>query len=281
MTIYFKTVIAVIVFFFCMSIVADAQDFIVISCNGHVHHVMAGDSIPHKIRAGDKIRANGKLLLDKGASVKLICNERPQTFSEVEEVNLDDVFAEVSSQSISFTGRFWNFIVDGLKSSDSDKDLKEYHNEYLNVKGGIKGYSDNKAVISIKHPFGGIVTRTEMPVTWSSKNRDGLFTISVLDKSDRKVIYENKTKRRNHDILLSEIGLKRNDTQFYLRVSDDDCNFSEIDFQYSILDNETIERKLNSIIEYQSAEEKENFGCELLSWKCKVILSMQIIYLKV
>lgn len=269
MTIYYKSLSAFIVFFFCMLGISTAQEFIVISCNGHVHHMMAEDTIPYKIRAGDKISASGKLKLDENASIKLICNERPQTFSDVEEVDLEEVYSEISTQSISFTGRFWNFIVDGLKSSDSDKDLKEYHSEYLNIKGGIKGYSGTNEIIKIMQPFGGVITGSKMPVAWNSKNMEGIFTVSILDKSDRNIVYENKTKSRDLSISLKELGLERNDRQYYLRISDDDCNYSEVEFQYSVLDSNTIDKKLNSIIEYQNAEDKEK------AWMRATVLEMQ------
>ena len=267
-----KTLINLLLFvlcFFSMSSSLTAQEFIVISCTGDVHHVMDQDTIPHKVRAGDKIAANGKLFLDVKSSVKLICNERPESFSDVEEVDLAEVYSDISVQSISFTGRFWNFIVDGLKSTDSDKDLKEYHSEFLDVKGGVRGYSEKNSFIKIVEPFGGIITGNMLSVAWSSKKIESMFTVSILDVTDREVLYENKTKRKDHTISLKDINLTRNNQKYYLKVSDEDCNHSEMKFQYGDIDHIAVNKKLNSIIEYQEAEEKEK------AWMRATVLEME------
>lgn len=245
-----------------------AQEFIVISCNGEVNHVVSHDSTMYKVIAGDKIEAKGKLVLEKNATIKLICNERPQSFAEVDEVNLENLYSEVTTQSISFTGRFWNFIVEGLKSSDSDKDLKKYHSEFLNIKGSIKGYSEANSVIRIISPVGPIISDDQFKLKWTSQIDSLSYRVHIMKQENRELIKTYRPTIMGMTISLDKLLLQQ-DENYYLRIVDNKRNYSEILFQYKEVDEESIDRKLNSIIGYQESSDKEK------AWMRATVLEMQ------
>lgn len=247
---------------------AQEDSFIIISTSGEVILETDENDDKTKIVAGAKIPAVGKLILSDGASVKFICNERPHNFNGPTVIDLNEIYTGDANQSMSFTGRFWNFIVDGLKNSDSDADLEEYHREYLNITGGIKGYSEDNKELSFLLPFPGIITQDHFLVSWKSTSDYDKVNLSFQTMNDRTLVFQRSAINQYTKVNLEEIGLTRGNS-YYLSLEDIDDNKTEIVIHFKELDLIFIDNRLNSLIGYHEASEKEKL------WMKATVLEME------
>ena len=124
-------ILIVIIVFTQLNVSAQDDQFRVISCTGNITHNFNDEVV--RVLSGAKIKPEGKLILGDGSRVKLICKDRPYTIHEKGEYDLVKIYSGSANQSMSFTGKFWNFIMDGLRKSDSKSDLKAYRKKYSTV----------------------------------------------------------------------------------------------------------------------------------------------------
>lgn len=232
-----------------------SSQFRVISCTGDVTHKMAS-SEDRKIVPGASIKPQGSLILGDNSSIKIICSDKPQVLSEAGEYDLSQLYDDGTSKSMSFTGKFWNFIMDGLKKSDSEDDLLEYHKEYMSVTGGVKGYSPAESALNFISPLSGNLESSIVELKWNDPKNSGIYNITVrVEEGDKQVLTVN-LKRPVYTIDLSKYGVSEGQ-QVFLSVSHELAYQNELSLIYKPINQKKIDRKLSSLIDYEKGSDKE------------------------
>ncbi len=245
---------------------AQEAQFRIISCRGDVK-VRLPDAKELKIYPGDKLQPEGVLLVGQNGYLKLICRDKPHYFDEEGEFKLSELYTSSMQQSMSFTGKFWSFIMEGLKNSDSKEDLVSYHKNYMSVSGGVKGYSNGNDKIRIISPLAGKLSNEGYKVEWSSNNGNP-YTISVEDAKTREEIFQVQTSNSKYSINKGDIDWQEG-SSYFLKVSDSDGNQAEISFKFQSIQESKIQAKLESLIDYKDSGDLEK------KWMRAVVLEMQ------
>lgn len=241
-----------------------AQEFRVISAKGHVQFLLEGTEQTQKVIPGQKLNAKGKLILEEGESIRILCKDKPHHITSPGVHDLWPLYEATNKKSMSYTSRFWNFVVDGLKSSDSPDDLKAYHASNLSVSGGIKGYSTSRC--------------TRQEASWLSPITGKIRTLVVPIQTenieaDSFVLYRGETKLTSYNGSISEIDLepyaKRTTDEFFkLKLYSKDCNLVK---EVSIKDysDEEVTQRLESISGWEDASELDK------KWMRATVLEMK------
>lgn len=254
----------VLVFLFSSQIGFSQEEFRVISCSGQAEHYHQSDTSSTVIIPGNKILPQGTLVIKENCQIKLISNDKPLVIDEPGEYDLEALYQGSISQSMSFTGKFWKFVVDGLKQSDSKKDIKKYHQNYLAVSGGIKGYSEENDLIQINSPLTGKITPSDLKITWTSDIED-VFWIEILNAKDRSLVARVNTTGR--DAMINAKTLESG-KDYYIKVLTQDTISSEVKVSCITLDEENYNMKLESLVDYNTADALEK------EWMKAVVLEI-------
>lgn len=255
-----------------LQVIVKAQDdqFRVISCSGKITHVTKDKEV--KVVSGAKIKPEGVLILDSNSKVKLICKDKPYTIHEKGEYDLVEIYTGSANQSMTFTGKFWNFIMDGLRKSDSKTDLKAYHKKYTTVSGGIKGYASKNGDIKLSNPYAGKITHCDLQVEWKdsrAKNeKSNVYTISVLNADDKFAVFKKEVDNSAYHLQQDECNMILG-YNYYIRVEDNGGSFDEVLLEYVQMDTSKVNRRLNSLLDYEYSSEKEK------KWMRATVLEME------
>lgn len=250
-----------------VSLFAQGAQFRVISSQGEVKHQTKDGEIVEDIIAGSKLEAVGTLILEENAVVKIICRDKPQIINQAGMYDLEELFSKTAKKSMSFTGRFWKFIMDGLTNSDSKDDIKKYHKNYMSVSGGIKGYTSTDSGLRIASPYAGKIISSDFSVSWESE-KEGPYSIYLFTASEREQLFSSETEMTQIDFSSSDYELTPG-YDYYLRIQSADGSYDEILLQMVTMDEERINRRLNSLVDYEAADELEK------KWMLAIVLEME------
>lgn len=239
--------------------------FRVISCSGDIQHVVNDQK--SQVSPGNKISPEGTLVLKEEAKIKLICKDTPYTIEKPGEYKLDELYNGSVQKSMSFTGKFWNFIMDGLKKSDSDKELKQYQKEYLSVQGGVKGYAEGSTWQLIT-PIQGKVSSNNIILKWKKESRNEGIKVSILSKDDYYKVCDIDAEDTQIQFSASDCNLVLGNS-YYIVFEDASEKRVEYEMSYVEIDQDKIERRLNSLIDFNKADERER------EWMKAVIFEME------
>lgn len=261
-----KFKIIVLLFVFSVAI-GNAQDnfFRVITCKGEVYHIDESDN-KSIVVPGSKIEASGKLVLNEGSMIKIISKDRPQKLQSEGTYDLKELYYSGDVNSMSFTGKFWNYLMEGLQKSDSKDDLKKYGNQL--AAGGIKGYnkSSNQG-IEIVSPIYGKITSTPLQFEWKTEDEyTGKYSLVIYD-SQKTEIYKQETS--NISAQISHQDLQFSQGTYFWKVTGKDISTQLIPFQFDPLSEDKIAKKLNRISDYVEGDELEK------SWITAVVFEME------
>ena len=263
-------ILIVIIVFTQLNVSAQDDQFRVISCTGNITHNFNDEVV--RVLSGAKIKPEGKLILGDGSRVKLICKDRPYTIHEKGEYDLVKIYSGSANQSMSFTGKFWNFIMDGLRKSDSKSDLKAYRKKYSTVSGGIKGYSSKNGEIKITNPYSGKITHCSMQINWadsSSVKRNGEdYTISIINADDRYIVFKREVAGTGYLLKESECNMILGNN-YYIRVEGASESFDEISLEYVQMDTAKVNRRLSSLLDFDKSSPIEK------QWMRATVLEME------
>lgn len=256
--------------FFFVSTLASAQDqvFRVISCSGDVNVMVKDSSQSTKLYSGQLLTAQGILNIGENSSVKIISKDKPIILDQKGQYDLESLYSQSNKMSMSFTGKFWQFIMDGLKGSDSKKNMKNYYKDYMAVSGAVKGYVDSERRLAISEPYSGIITEEILHVEWHYEGEPTQFHVFIEDKTDSDTVYHIKTMDTSLDLLIDQ-ELLDNEKQYYLKVVNSDGIYDAIDVSWSKVDEEKVSKRLKSIVGYEEASPNEK------EWMRAVVLEME------
>lgn len=241
---------------------AMAQDafFQVITCKGTV--IYENDQgVSKEVVPGTKIEAKGSLTVSENSMVKIICKDRPQKLQTPGTYDLSELYFSSDKKSMSFTGKFWNYLMKGLYSSDSKAEISKYGNQ--SAAGGIKGFSSiASSEVKILSPVVGKVSSLPIEFEWEGENSN----FRILD-SKNQVVLEKTMK--NPKLKVTNADIKLYPGTYYWQVKNGEKTSPIIPFEYQPIENSKIESKLERITDYVEGDELEK------SWIRAVVYEME------
>ena len=240
----------------------DAQDafFQVITCRGTV--VYEGvEGKEKEVVPGAKIPAEGNLKLGQESMVKIICKDRPQKLQTPGTYDLSELYYSSDKKSMSFTGKFWNYLMKGLQSSDSKAEIKKYG--YQSAAGGIKGFSSiANSEVEINSPVVGKVSRLPILFDW-----EGEACQFLMFDEKNEIVLDKVIEGSEYELLKAHLDIVPG--LYYWQIKCGDKTSPIIPFEYQPLEVSKIESKLSRITDYVEGEDMEK------SWIRAVVYEME------
>lgn len=242
----------------------DAQEFRVISAKGEVQFFMDAPDNAKKVNPGQKLNAKGKLILESGESIRILCKDKPHHITSIGTHDLWPLYESSNKKSMSYTSRFWNFVVEGLKSSDSPDDLKAYHASNLSVSGGIKGYSASSC--SNKE------AQWSCPISGNIRN----LVVSIVTENmeaDSLVLFRGESRVALYNGDMDEVDLAphvnpASEEVFKLKMYSKDCMISK-ELRIKDYSDVALDQRLESISGWEDASDMDK------RWMRATVLEMK------
>jgi hypothetical protein len=247
-------------FFVLINVQAQEAHFQVITCKGLVVYENS-EGVAKEVVPGAKIMAEGNLTLSENSMVKIISKDRPQKLQTPGTYDLSELYFSSDKKSMSFTGKFWNYLMKGLSKADSKMAIKKYGNQ--SAVGGIKGFSSiAESEVKIISPVVGKVSG--LPIVFEWEGEDTHFEIF---NSKNAKIFEKTVATPSLELKQSDIDLSPG--TYYWQVKSGDKTSPIIPFEYQPVDRTEMESKLSRITDYVEGDELEK------SWIRAVVYEME------
>lgn len=249
-----------------------AQDnsIIVLSCQGESKYAPEDGSEDIKLLPGLELPISGTVFIGEESRVKVIVNQKSVILSGPGRYLISDIHASNTKKSMSFSSRFWKFVVSGMGSTNDRKDLIKYHREFMQSHGGVKGFSEEGGDIVLAKVIRGKIAIDKVYFAWSTKDFEGPCEFSLLD-AKRNVVFSNITEDNHLTVDLNETGLSFG-SYYTWKVNykiDGKTYNSELEFQYVPHKQSEILEKLLFLDDYLKANDREK------RWMKAVMLEME------
>jgi hypothetical protein len=148
------------------------QDLFVVldvsSSNGLTYSQEGGNE--RRVFAGTTVKAPGRLRLLQGVSAVIVFEDTRTTLKGPAMYDLEQLGADIRSQNSStFLSRFWSFISNAIKDTDTPQQVEQSHRRYLtNARAGVSGFGSPSYSIEAPLYLTGLLTHPEVTFRWDS-----------------------------------------------------------------------------------------------------------------
>lgn len=156
----------------CMTRLTAQQDLFVVldvsSSNGLTYSQEGGNE--RRVFAGTTVKAPGRLRLLQGVSAVIVFEDTRTTLKGPAMYDLEQLGADIRSQNSStFLSRFWSFISNAIKDTDTPQQVEQSHRRYLtNARAGVSGFGSPSYSIEAPLYLTGLLTHPEVTFRWDS-----------------------------------------------------------------------------------------------------------------
>jgi hypothetical protein len=156
----------------CMTRLTAQQDLFVVldvsSSNGLTYSQEGGNE--RRVFAGTTVKAPGRLRLLQGVSAVIVVEDTRTTLKGPAMYDLEQLGADIRSQNSStFLSRFWSFISNAIKDTDTPQQVEQSHRRYLtNARAGVSGFGSPSYSIEAPLYLTGLLTHPEVTFRWDS-----------------------------------------------------------------------------------------------------------------
>ncbi len=270
-----KNILALFSFFLALAVVpysmaAQESKIIVLSCTGLANFSAADGDEEIKLFPGISLPLTGSVLVQDGARARIIVNEKSVLLTGPGRYKLADIHEANTKKSMSFSARFWKFVVSGMGSTEDKKDLVKYHREFMKSHGGIKGFTEVDSSIVLSALVRGNIASDSVVFSWTTDNYKGPCQFRILDDK-RNEVFSDYSENRSKNINLNRMGLSFGGKYFWaVSYKNDSKTYnSELEFQYVPHKQSIIVEKLLYLEDYINANANEK------TWMKAVILEME------
>lgn len=157
----------------CFASVLSAQrDLFVIldvnSSNGLTYSQEGGNE--RRVFAGTTVKAPGRLRLLQDVSATIVFEDIRTTLKGPALYDLEQLGTDIRNQNSStFLSRFWSFISNAIKDTDTPQQVEKSHRRYLtNARAGVSGFGSQAYGIEAPRYLTGLLTHPEVTFRWDS-----------------------------------------------------------------------------------------------------------------
>jgi hypothetical protein len=138
------------------------------SSNGLTYSQEGGNE--RRVFAGTTVKAPGRLRLLQGVSAVIVFEDTRTTLKGPAMYDLEQLGADIRSQNSStFLSRFWSFISNAIKDTDTPQQVEQSHRRYLtNARAGVSGFGSPSYSIEAPLYLTGLLTHPEVTFRWDS-----------------------------------------------------------------------------------------------------------------
>ncbi|MEZ5031806.1 MAG: hypothetical protein R2787_10435 [Saprospiraceae bacterium] len=265
-----KTLLTFLAVFF-MSLGLSAQDATikVTDVHGLVTYQASKLAAPQRVWPGGKLPVSGWINVPEGATIHLLDGSTLHRLKNKGTYDLEKFHNANGKQSMSFSTRFWNFLNEGLKSADTDRDLERYHQGYMAVSGGVKGFGPGDQGIHLLAPLPGNVGAQRVVFRWARDTHRGVYQFILIDADSGKGVFRSEVPDTMISVDLAQLGLAQDKTyRWQVKAVGQDLQ-AELSFRWTGPADETVQRSLDLLKDYPLADEKE------ARWMKATVLEME------
>ena len=138
------------------------------SGNGLTYSQEGGNE--RRVFAGTTVKAPGRLRLLQGVVATVVFEDTRTTLTGPAMYDLEQLGADIRSQNSStFLSRFWSFISNAIKDTDTPQQVEQSHRRYLtNARAGVSGFGSPSYGIEAPGYLTGLLTHPEVTFRWDS-----------------------------------------------------------------------------------------------------------------
>ncbi len=260
-----------ILFFSALALMAQDSAFRVTDVHGMVTYQETKLSSPQRVWPGAKLPVYGWVNVPEGATVNLLDNNTMHRLKDKGSYDLEKFFNTRKEQSLSFTNRFWNYVNNGLRSADTENDLEKYHQNFMAVSGGVKGYGPSDQGLVLLAPLPGKIGVDRVEFRWERKGHPGVYTFTLIDAASSRTVYQAEVADSVLSVNLVQLGLQKQQSYRWIvsAIGAEPARKAELDFVYAEPATEEIQRNLDNLKDYHLADDKEK------QWMRATIMEME------
>lgn len=237
--------------------------------HGQVTYQSTKLSAPQRIWPGGKLPVTGLINVPEGAMINLLDGSTLHRLKNKGVYDLEKFHSANGKQSMSFSTRFWNFLNEGLKSADSDRDLERYHQGFMAVSGGVKGFGPGDQGIHLLAPLPGNVGTQRVVFRWARDRHQGVYQFNLIDADSGKGVFRSEVPDTMISVDLAQLGLAQDKTyRWQVKAVGKDLQ-AELSFRLTGPADDMVQRSLDLLKDYPLADEKE------ARWMKATVLEME------
>ncbi len=265
-----KLYLILLIVFSWLQLTAQEPSFRVTDVHGMVTYQETKLSPPQRVWPGGKLPVFGVINVPEGAAVNLLDGNTMHRLKDKGVYDLEKFFNIRKEQSLSFTNRFWNYVNNGLRAADTVRDLEKYHQNFMAVSGGVKGYGPGDQGLTLLAPLPGNIGVERVSFRWERQAHPGVYTFTLIDATSGKTVYQAEVADSVLSINLVQLGLQKQQTYRWLVAAEGQTDLkAELDFVFTDPAETAVMRNLDNLKDYHLADGKEK------RWMKATILEME------
>lgn len=216
-----------------------------------------------RVFGGMALKAPGRLRLMAGARATVVFEARRIELEGPAMYDLERLAEEIRNQnSATFLDRFWAFISNAIKDTETPDKVERYHRRYLsNARAGVSGFGSQSYAIKSPLYLSGRLTAPGVRFHWDSVAGATGYVFELWEMGAGQPILSACTRNEQLTLSLEELNLPTSQLAFWkVRTigADSTAQHSrQHRFRYAPAALEAFEAELEADGDYQSMTEAE------------------------
>ncbi len=255
---------------------AQNSSILVLNVKGQVDYLKDQSSTKERLLPGMKISGSGALELKEEARVNLLYNGKRIQLDKQGAYDIKTLIEKNDKAlSMSFAGRFWDFVNDGLSHSDDTESLNKYEERLLAVTGGVQGFAMGESRAQTIMPATGYIGANIVTFNWHSIKTPAVFyQFKIYLVEQEELVFQAITRDTSLTLDFSQLVFHPNNS-YEWQIETESQNKSEAGeneveksdfrtFEYMPNIDELIAEKTAKIEEYADADAFEKKWMEAI-----------------
>ncbi|MCF8238675.1 MAG: hypothetical protein K9I85_10995 [Saprospiraceae bacterium] len=266
-----KLYVSLLIAFSWLQLTAQDATFRVTDVHGMVTYQETKLSTPQRVWPGGKLPVFGMVNVPEGAGVNLLDGNTLHRLKDMGVYDLEKFYNIRKEQSLSFTNRFWNYVNNGLRAADTVRDLEKYHQNFMAVSGGVKGYGPGDQGLILLAPLPGKIGLERVAFRWERQAHPGVYRFTLIEAESGKTVYQAEVADSVLSVNLVQLGLQKETTYRWQVATEGEGAMlkAELSFEFADPSEAAVSRNLDNLKDYHLADEKEK------RWMKATILEME------
>ena len=207
----YKKLLLVTLFFGMVNLLSSQKDEFVILYTSTDEGIVYTDAAKEKqpVFSGINLPVEGQLFLEDGTWMNILFNGQKRRLEGPKVFKLEALADQINSKSKpTFLSRFWTFLSNSISRTNTNDQLEEYHQEFMQARAAVEGFANRKYEIQVPSYLGEIIGSSSVVFNWDSiATLKGTYTFRMQSRDEIPVM-EVTTKTNRLTIELAELNLK-------------------------------------------------------------------------
>lgn len=195
----------------CSSLLAQSSALTVLYTNsvrGITYSEEGGND--RRVFAGLKLPLEGQLRLTRGTEVRLLYQNKTLTLEGPGLHTMAQLRAHAQTEpSTGFLTRFWSFVSNSIKDTESAEQVEKYHRRYLtNARAGVSGFTARSHAISAPLYLTQALDHAQLAFKWDSVAHPNGYHFTITKETATVPVFSATTSEAQLSVDLSELLLQ-------------------------------------------------------------------------